>query len=138
MEAFDPLTTVENCQLILDQGKWPNFHDAEVHNLNIWRGDVRPHDDVWIGPMIEITFELCALKNPFIAVLKFYDCEAISLQEYNQKNAIYDLRFEYQSRGELLDGNPMTPYIFFEFESAFGVGLSFKCYRVEVIDKKYI
>jgi hypothetical protein len=50
MKTFDPIEDVENCQQILDYGKWPNFHDAKVHNLRIWRGDVRPEDNVWIGP----------------------------------------------------------------------------------------
>ena len=68
MTEFDPLQHVIDSHLILDRGEWPNFHDAEVHHLHIWRGDVRPDEDVWIGPLIEATFELCALKNSYLVV----------------------------------------------------------------------
>ncbi len=59
MEEFDPIKHIENSNLALDNGQWPTFHDAEVHNLNIWRGDVRPEDNVWIGPVVEASFALC-------------------------------------------------------------------------------
>ena len=83
MKDFDPIRDVENSQLILDQGCWPNYHDAEVHNLNIWRGDVRPDDNVWIGPVVDASFELCALKDSYIVVLKFHDCNSIRMEEFN-------------------------------------------------------
>ena len=34
MKLFDPKMDVENSRLILDNGSWPNFHDAEVHSLS--------------------------------------------------------------------------------------------------------
>lgn len=70
MKDFDPIEEVEDSQLILDHGEWPNFHDAEVHDLNIWRCDIRPDDNVWIGPVIKASFELCALEHPYIVVMK--------------------------------------------------------------------
>jgi hypothetical protein len=106
MTDFDPISTVEDSHLILDHGDWPNFHDAEVLNLNIWRGDVRPDDDIWIGPVIEASFELCALETPYITILKFHDCESIRLEEFNHQNAVYDLRFKYEARGTCTDGTP--------------------------------
>jgi hypothetical protein len=121
MTDFDPISTVEDSHLILDHGDWPNFHDAEVLNLNIWRGDVRPDDDIWIGPVIEASFELCALETPYITILKFHDCESIRLEEFNHQNAVYDLRFKYEARGTCTDGTPLTPYISVSFEHAFGV-----------------
>ena len=91
MKKFNPVENVEDSHIVLDRGKWPNFHDAEVHDLNIWRGDVRPDDNVWIGPVIEASFELCALEKPYIAVLRFHDCEFIRMEEFNHQNAVYDL-----------------------------------------------
>ena len=135
MIQFDPADTVEDSWLILDRGEWPNFHDAEVINLNIWRGDVRPDDKVWIGPMIEVSFELCALKRPYIAVLRFHDCESIRLEDFNHQNALYDLTFEYEARGTCRDGTPLTPYIVVNFKQAFGLALSFKCFRVQAIER---
>ena len=91
MKEFDAIEDVENAQLVLDQGKWPNFHDAEVHNLNIWRGDMRPDEDVWIGPVVEVTFELCALEKPYIVVLKFHDCNSIRIVEVKEHRFVFSL-----------------------------------------------
>jgi hypothetical protein len=136
MQTFDPLGDVINSELILDGGQWPNFHDAEVHDLAIWRGDVRPEDNVWTGPVIEASFELCALREPYIAELKFHDCDAISLEGFNHQNAVYDLNVEYFDRGKLNDGSPMTPGIAVTFEQAFGAALSFNCMRVEALGRR--
>lgn len=136
---FDPLTGVEDSAIILDHGAWPNFHDAEVHNLNIWRGDIRPEDNVWIGPVIEVEFVLCALKEPYIAVLKFHDCDAIRMVDFNHQNAIYDLSFAYKDRGiNEKTGTPLPPAISVRFEEAFGVALTFECFRVRAIERREI
>jgi len=136
MKSFDPRTDILNSQLILVDGEWPNFHDAEVHDLTIWRGDIRPADNVWIGPVIEATFELCALREPFIAVLAFRDCEAIGLMDFNHQNAVYDLSFAFFQRGHYNDGSPLPPGIAVTFEQAFGAALTFKCARVEVLARR--
>ncbi len=136
MKVFDPVKEVENSALILDHGEWPNFHDAEVHHLNIWRGDVRPEDNIWIGPVIEASFELCALKHPYLAILKFHDCDAIRMEEFNHQNAVYDLTFKFEARGTYTDGKPLPPYISVRFEQAFGVALTFRCFRVQAIERR--
>ena len=136
MKTFDPLTDIENVNLILDQGNWPNFHDSEVHFLNLWRGDIRPDDQVWIGPVIEATFELCALRKPYFVVLKFHDCVSVKLQEFNHQNALYDLSFNYEARGTYLDRRPLPPYICVTFEQEVGASLSFKCFRIEALERK--
>jgi hypothetical protein len=138
MTEFDPIQSVEDGHLILDNGDWPNFHDAEIHYLNIWRGDVRPDEQVWIGPTIEASFELCALEKPYIAILKFHDCESIRLEDFNHQNAVYDLRFSFESRGTNAVGRPLTPYISVNFEQSFGAELSFKCFRVQALARKDI
>lgn len=134
MKEFNPIEDVEDSDFVLDRGKWPNFHDAEIHNLSIWRGDVQPDDDVWIGPVIELTLELCALKNPYMVVLKFHDCESIKLEDFNHQNAVYDLSFKFEERGAQTNGEPLTPYISVNFEPAFGAALSFKCFKVQAIN----
>ena len=134
MKEFNPIEDVEDSEIVLDRGKWPNFHDAEIHNLSIWRGDVQPDDDVWIGPVIELTLELCALKNPYMVVLKFHDCESIKLEGFNHQNAVNNLSFKIEERGTMTNGEPLTPYIAVNFEQAFGASLSFKCFRVQAIN----
>lgn len=138
MKEFNPIENIEDSYLILDEGKWPNFHDAEVHNLRIWRGDVQPDDNVWIGPVVETELELCALKKPYMVILRYHDCESIRLEDFNHQNAVYDLRFKYEERGTLTTGEPLTPYISVNFEQAFGAALSFKCLRVQAISRTTI
>jgi hypothetical protein len=134
MKEFNPIEDVENSDFVLDNGKWPNFHDAEIHNLSLWRGDVQPDDDVWIGPVIEVTIELCALRNPYMVVLKFHDCESIKIDDFNHQNAVYDVIFNIEERGTQINDEPLTPYITVKFEPAFGASLSFKCFRVQAIN----
>ena len=138
MDVFDPLKQVIDSHVILDHGEWPNFHDAEVHHLHIWRGDVRPDKNVWIGPVIEASFELCAVKEPYLVVLKFHDCESIRLEEFNHQNAVYDLTFTLKPRGHLKNGDPMTPFICVSFEQVFGMGLSFKCFGVQAVERREV
>jgi hypothetical protein len=133
MKEFNPIEDVEDSEFVLDSGKWPNFHDAEIHKLSLWRGDVRPDEDIWIGPVIEITLELCALRNPYMVHLKFQDCESIKFENFNHQNGVYDLSFKFEERGTLTNGEPLTPYISVNFEQAFGASLSFKCFRVQAI-----
>jgi hypothetical protein len=133
MNETDPKLLVTGSELILDeQGGWPNFHDAEINDFKIWHGDIRPEDSVYIGPRITIQLELCALKNPFCVLFKFEDCENIKMSGFNNQNPIMDLVFDFEERGNLKDGTPMTPYITVHFLPVWEFELSFKCFRVSV------
>jgi hypothetical protein len=136
---FDPLKEVQDGAIVLDDGRWPNFHDSEVHTLNIWRGDIRPENNVWIGPVIDVTFELCALKKPYIVVLRFHDCDVIRMQEFNHQNALYDLTFTFSDRGiNEKTGKLLPPAIAVRFEQAFGVALTFECFRVQALERREV
>ena len=133
MNETNPKLLVMGSELILDeQGGWPNFHDAEIHDLKFWRGDIRPQDRVYIGPQITIQMELCALKNPFTVLFRFEDCENIKMSGFNNQNPIMDLEFAIEERGNLKDGTPMTPYIIVRLLPVWEFELSFKCFRVSV------
>ncbi len=138
MNNFKPIEHIENCQAILDNNEWPNFHDAEIHRLNFWRGDVRPDDDIWIGPVISATFELCALQYPYIVELSFHDCDFIEMSGFNHQNAILDIKFKLEGRGTFTNGEPLPPYICVEFIQAFGVKMTFKCFSIKAIGRKEI
>jgi len=140
MVIFQPERDVANSALILDtDGSWPNFHDAEMHSLNLWRGDMRPDDNVWIGPVIDTTLELTALMEPFIVMLRFHDCDAIEMSGFNHDNMIFALNFGLEDRGFYADNRtPLPPYITVEFQRSFGVALKFRCFRIEVVERKKI
>jgi len=133
MNETDPKLLVTGSELILDgQDSWPNFHDAEINDFKIWRGDIRPEDGVYIGPQITIQMELCALKNPFAVLFRFEDCENIKMLGFSNQNPIMDLVFGIEERGNLKNGSPMTPYINIHFLPVWEFELSFKCFRVSV------
>lgn len=138
MTSIDPLQITENVGIILDNGEWPNFHDAEIHAARFWRGDVRPDDNVWTGPEIELTIELCALEKPFIAVLLFRDCSHIKMTDFSVQNAMLDLAFATEARGYLNDGKPLTPCICVTFTRATGADLSFRCFGIRAVERREI
>jgi hypothetical protein len=140
MEAFDPIRGILNSSLALESdGAWPSFHDAEVHSLKFWRGDMRPDDDMWIGAVVEATLELTALIEPFIVVLKFHDCDSIEMKDFNHSNMIYSLQFSIEDRGFFGDNiTPLPPYIAVKFGQSFGVALTFKCFKIEVVERREV
>lgn len=134
MKAVDPRTVVGNFEATLTKdGDWPNFHDAEIIDLHIWRGDVRPDDGVYVFPQITVRVELCALQHPFTTTLKFEDCNSVVMPGFNHQNPIMDLHFGLEERGFLNNGSPMTPYIVVHFKPCWEFGLSFKCFRASVV-----
>ena|GEM_PF-931148 len=135
--SFDPAKSVKNAALILDaNGEWPNFHDASVLNLNIWRGDLRPDDGVYTFPVIDLAFWLCALERPFRVDLRFTDCEAIRIENFNDNNDIVDLGFRYLDRGFYADGKtPMIPSIEVTITPGFGLAMQFTCFGIEVVGR---
>lgn len=140
MRAFDPRTDVSGASLILEaDGAWPNFHDATVHSLNLWRGNIRPEANVWIGPVIEMAIELTALARPFIAVLRFHDCSGIRLENFDSANDVYDLTFVFRERGFYLDGKtPLPPHIGVNFLPCLNFSLQFNCFAVEVLERREV
>lgn len=134
MNRVDPRTVFQGCELILDSnGEWPNFHDAEVLDLHIWRGDMRPDDGVYIDPQITIKIELLGLEKPFVSVLRFAQCDSIAMPQFNHQNAIMDLEVGIEERGTTQSGEPLQPYIVIHFLPAWGFELSFKCFQATVV-----
>lgn len=140
MRDFDPARDVTGAGLILDaEGCWPNFHDGYVRTLRLWSGDMRPEDEVWTGPVLDAAIELNALEHPFLALLRFHDCAAFSVRNFEIGNDILDLTFAYRERGFRADGRtPLPPSIHVEFVPACDFALSFDCFRVEVLERRAI
>ncbi len=144
MKSFNPPKEIENAIRVLDaDGSWPSFHDAEIYSTSIWSGDVRPDDDVWIGPEIETSIGILGPKGemPFaILRIKFMDCDLI---EYSSSgfgcSMIYDLTFSSEERGYLRDGvTPLSPYIHVVFSNGPEVDplLTFRCMKVQATGRE--
>ncbi len=141
MQEFDPIVQVENSVAILDNGQWPNFHDAIVYSIDLWRGDMRPEDDVWVMPTIDASFELAALEFPYVVDLRFHGCGLIHLQHFDQNNDIFWLSFSLEDRGCYADGvTPLPPHIRVVFERGHGGQplLQFMCFRVEALGRRSV
>lgn len=143
MDHFDPQRHVQDCSLIFEaDGTWPSFHDAEVYTVNIWHGDLRPDEDVWIGPQVDVTLGLSGLRAPTpvaVVKLRFIDCDAIELDGFSYGGAtIYEIDFSFEERGFYQDGiTPLPPYIWVAFSFGQGVKplLKFRCFSVTALDR---
>jgi Immunity protein 50 len=117
-------------------GGWPSFHDGEVHTMDLWRGDVCPARNSWIGAVLTAKIQVLEAAqrgashagNDTLVTLRFHDIDRLELRGFNHQNAIIGLWFERESRG---DGLP--DYICVEFQQAHGVQATFVCFRVEFL-----
>ncbi|MGA8299415.1 MAG: hypothetical protein WB817_08010 [Terriglobales bacterium] len=50
-------------KLITIFGYWPSFHDAEIVELNFWRGDVQPEKGIYDFPVLTLKVHLWELTT---------------------------------------------------------------------------
>jgi hypothetical protein len=120
-------------------GYWPSFHDAEVLDFQLWRGDVAPEESRYIFPILtlkmhcfEMTKEVTpegffVLRNHTLVTFKFYDVGDVQMRGFNHQNAIFGLSINRLERSQ----RP-SPYYFVGLEPAFGIEATFNCLRIEV------
>ncbi len=138
-----PVSFVEHAERLTDIfGYWPLFHDAEVLEMYLWRGDVEPDREKYVFPVLTVKLHLwemteetnakgeLQLRHHTLATLRFHNLlDDLELSGFNHQNAIYGLTIEQRQR----DNGP-SPYLAVEFESGFGVGARFTCLGAEVLD----
>ena len=122
-------------------GYWPSFHDAEVLELHFWRGNIQTDKGIYDFPVLTLTIHVweltkevnrqgfLVLRHHTLTRLKFFDVEDFQMQGFNHQNAMMGLALISEQR----DKGP-SPYFAVEVEPAFGMGASFKCLRIEVVD----
>jgi Immunity protein 50 len=125
-------------------GYWPTFHDAEIIDVQLWRGDVEPRRNSWVLPVLTVKLHVwqvgpeldpngyCLLQHSTLTTLRFHDVEQFRMNGFNHQNPIFGLQI---SRQERADGRP-TPLFGVEFDPVGdgNVEASFQCSRVEVVD----
>jgi hypothetical protein len=84
-------------------GYWPSFHDAEVLELSLWRGDVEPEAGRYILPVLNVTLQVWELSNETnpqgylvtrhhtLTKLRFHDVNDFRMEGFNHQNAILRL-----------------------------------------------
>lgn len=122
-------------------GCWPSFHDAEVLAFDFWRGDINSGEDKWEFPAVTAKLRVCDLtqevggdgylvtRNHTLVTIRFSDVEEFRMEGFNHQNAILSLKIE---RRERTDGP--SPYYFIDFNPAFGMGATFHCHSVELLE----
>jgi Immunity protein 50 len=123
-------------------GYWPSFHDAEILELNFHRGNVRPEKSIYEFPVLtlrihlwELTKEVdqrgyLVLRNHTLTTLKFSEVSEFKMEGFNHQNAMMGLAIEREDRTR----GPSPYYFRVSIDPAFGMGCSFECLGVEVID----
>lgn len=122
-------------------GYWPSFHDAEILELHFLRGNVKPEKKIYDFPCLtlkihlwELTKEVNAkgflvLRYHTLAMLRFTDVFEFQMQGFNHQNAIMSLSIRCETRS-----NGPSPYFVVGIDPAFGMGSSFECLGIEIVD----
>jgi hypothetical protein len=136
---------IENSSLIVSHfGKWPSFHDAEIVDLHLWRGDVKPGAD-WDdrNALPTLTMKILILRvsqSPYVdrpdvvATLRFHDIEDVEIRGFNHINMIVDWTITVDDRGTRPSGEKLPPFLNVSIMRGFGLEGSFRCFRIEVLD----
>jgi hypothetical protein len=120
-------------------GYWPSFHDAEIINFNLWRGDVDEKRQTWVFPVLTLLFHAMegtklvdehgnSIHDTLIT-LRFHSIDNLEVDGFNYQNAMYSLEIERKEKS-----NGPSPYFEVSFDPAFGIGASFTCLRIEVVE----
>ena len=139
----EPQALVEGSERLTEIfGRWPSFHDAEVIEFNLWRGDVEPEARRYIFPVLttkihlwELTAEVDAtghfiLRHHTLATLCFHDVDSLRMDGFNHQSTIFGLSIARE------EPEGAQPYLGVEFKPAFGISAAFRCYRIEVLDAR--
>ena len=122
-------------------GYWPSFHDAEVIDLHLWRGNVDPEQGKWEFPVLtmkihlwEMTKEVNSegyfvLRYHTLCTLRFRDVQNFHMSHFNFQNAMMELLITRKEREK-----PPSPYFVVEISPAHGIETSFECLHIEVIE----
>lgn len=122
-------------------GRWPSFHDAEVHELHFERGHIDTDAKVYEFPRLTVKLHLWLLTNEVnqkgyyvltnhtLLTMRFCDVDNFKMEGFNHQNAIFGLEIEQKSREE----GP-TPYFAVTFDPSFGIGATFTCRRIEIVE----
>ena len=109
-------------------GCWPSFHDAELIELRLHRGNFiagPSHPDL-LGPELIVkirTWIEAPGTLPTLATLRFGGVEDLEMSGFNHQNVILDLSIKSAA-----DGFDVT------FRAAFGLGIAFHCGEIEVME----
>jgi hypothetical protein len=133
---------IENSNKLIEIfGYWPSFHDAEVIDLHLWRGDIEPEAGRYVFPVLTVKLHVWELTNAVntegffvsrchtLSTLRFHNVDEFRMEGFNHQNAILGLYIVQEERAQ----GP-SPVFAVKFNAAFGMGALFFCSSIEVAD----
>ena len=123
---------IENAELVERIfGRWPSFHDAEIHRILITRdGDSGPQLDVTIHHW-EMTREVDSkgyfvLRHHTLTTLRFSDIGDLQLAGFNHQNVLWELKISELEPGSDFRFSVSMP-------TSYGCEASLKCSAIRVL-----
>jgi hypothetical protein len=124
-------------------GYWPSFHDAEVLELRLWRGDVNPSENRWIMPVLTVRMHFCELareihlegniflRNHTLVTFEFRDLSQLLVKNFDSENSMLRLAIVPHEQAS----QPKSRLsVTFEGATPRGMTASFSCLEIEVIE----
>lgn len=134
---LDPLSVVKNSERLTSVfGCWPSFHDAEVISVRLERSGT----DEWEGPVLFAGVHTFVGRqsdtsptgvewyNHAVVTFRFGHVQQLTLADFNQQNAIFDLLIRRPP-----DAPSNAPFEV-TFDSAHGVECSFYCATIAIAE----
>jgi hypothetical protein len=121
-------------------GRWPSFHDAEIHQVFLNRDDADQGQER-MPPCALLKIHLWEMTNETdsrgyylqrhhtLVSLMFYDIGELEFRDFNHQNVLFDLSIEE------IDSVPADSMAFrVRLDSSFGLAGTFTCKRIEVLE----
>ena len=135
MEAHE---SIANHQLVLQAfGRWPSFHDAEIHRMVLDRTRRRPNGrsyasvelvvHAWIMTPNVTPNGYIKLDRHHLVHFLFEDVSDLELREHNHQNVLGHLEFKLTG-----DEHTGVPVLLVDLEPCFGLWGEFKALRASV------
>ena len=128
------LNKIQNSHLLTDVfGKFPSFHDAEVHRLNLERGETRSFNSTLFAliHVFQMTSEVdeknhYVLKNHVLVEFRFLKVSDLEIAGFNHQNVLQFLEIK-----ETLEAEGEAEFDVL-FEGIFGVSAKFHCEAISI------
>ena len=120
-------------------GRWPTFHDAEVIDVHLWRGEMDPEHEQFAARVLTVKIHMmqeAPTSREMVAVLRFDGVEDIRMEGFNHQNAL--LGIEIGKRTGKPHGIDGRVEFSVKFEGALGMSASFRCGGIEVVEAKEV
>lgn len=122
---------------------WPSFHDAEVVDLDVSRGNVYPGEWDDRNVLTSVILKVRVLGatqhgatdrgGDVLVTLRFSDASAIAVNSFDEMLCITGISVSAVPRGAYTDGEPLAPRLDVSIVTGDRVSASLSCLGIEVV-----